>query len=330
MRRQIVEGIPKAERQSRRQGLGTLRSLVIRPATVERYQRAFQKFVHFLAGQNPKNAPTKSQVDSQLEEYIEFLWKEGEGISLAGDTISSIQHFQPSMKNHLQGAWRLLKTWQRNELPARAPPFTNETLAVFLGCTADRSHEIAVAMYIAFKCLLRTGELLAIQARDFLFPPQGTSFILYLGDTKTAPRNPHAGTVICHDLAAVYLRKRWKSSVSDDAFLVPWSGSKFRSFFQEVLNHSGLLSYKFKPYSLRRGGATDLWMTCRNYSQIAHVGRWSAERTVKIYIQDNIALLTDLSFVRTPLQSRYHKQWQEVSWVEPRHSLKKRGRGRDR
>ena len=59
-----------------------------------------------------------------LAQAIEFLWEEGEGQSLAADVLSAIQHYQPSMRRCLNGSWRFFKTWQRFEIPARAPPMT--------------------------------------------------------------------------------------------------------------------------------------------------------------------------------------------------------------
>lgn len=328
VKRPLIEGITKAERQRRRQQLGDLHSLIVRPSTVDRYKNAFRRFVSFLAGQNQQIAPTKTQLDLQVEEYIEFLWQDGEGVSLAGDTLSSLQYFQPSLKRCLPGGWRLLRTWQRHELPSRAPPFTRETLAVFLGFVHSVSPDIAVALYLGFVCLLRTGEILSLQSRDILIPSDGSTVILFLGETKTAPRNPHAGTVVAHDLVLTHLLQKWKRVNQEDAFLVPWNQTKFRTFFRDALEKCGLSKWDYKPYSLRRGGATDLWLTCRSFSQVTHTGRWTSERTAKIYIQDSVSLLTTLTFVATPKQKTLMSLWQEVSRVEPRHMSKKRGRGR--
>ena len=183
-----------------------------------------------------------------------------------------------------------------------APPFTRETLAVFLGFVHSVSPDIAVALYLGFVCLLRTGEILSLQSRDILIPSDGSTVILFLGETKTAPRNPHAGTVVAHDLVLTHLLQKWKRVSQEDAFLVPWNQTKFRTFFRDALEKCGLSKWDYKPYSLRRGGATDLWLTCRSYSQVTHTGRWTSERTAKIYIQDSVSLLTTLTFVATPKQ----------------------------
>ena len=133
-RRQIVEGLEKSERKKRRSELGHLKSLVLRPATITRYEKAFQAFIQYLNHQRIDLARTKNALDSQLVDYLAYLWEDGESLSLAGDTLSSIQHFQPSAKRNINQAWKMFKTWQLHELPARATPFTWVTLQIFLGC----------------------------------------------------------------------------------------------------------------------------------------------------------------------------------------------------
>ena len=324
MVKQIVEPHDRVTRQQRRASLGTLKSLVIQPSTLSRYTNAFRLFLQYLTHQRASIAPTRQQLDHQIEDYLEHLWQEGESLSLAGDTISGIQHFQPDCERRLPGGWKLFKAWQLRELPARAPPFTLATLQVFLGCIHQQSPQVALAIYLAFRCLLRTGELLALQAKDIVIPPKSASAVLHLGLTKTGQRNPHAGTVTFTDLPLAHRLR----SVPSHTPLIPWSAAKFRAQFKAALQEAGLASYLFKPYSLRRGGATDLWLTTHNYSLVSHTGRWASERTLRVYIQDSIALLTDLTFIPRPHQRTLQHLWTSHHRVEPARSRTKRGRGK--
>lgn len=202
------------------------------------------------------------RVDGQAQEFIEFLWEEGEGQSLAADVLCAIQHYQPSMRRCLNCSWRLFKTWQRFEIPARAPPMTWQIVQILMGFLHHQSPQVALSLGVAFRCLLRTGELLSLQARDIVIPAGSRCAILYLVETKTGPRNPHAGTVSCHDSTLVHLMQVWKATCDPQAFLVPWPQSRFRSTFNAALSSLELQTYEYKPCSLRRGGATDLWMPC--------------------------------------------------------------------
>jgi len=328
-KRKIVEAVDKQERIKRRKGLGKLADLVIQPPTATRYEKALKKFFGHLQQQKQHIGDSHLAVDQQLSNYLEFLWEEGGPLSLAGDTISAVQHHQPSLRKRLSGAWRLYKAWQQRELPARPPPFTIETLQVLLGWLHSKSPPVALAVFLAFRCLLRTGEMLAVTARDIVIPSNSCSGVLYLGDTKTSGLNPNAGMVSLTDPTLVFLLKAWKSTISPHTALIPWSSTKFRVLFEEGLVATNLQHYKFKPYSLLRGGATDQWLLTKNYAQVSHLGRWSSEKTLKIYIQDSVALLTTLQFKSSPTQRRWTSYWLDKCRVEPlSHRQKGGGRGR--
>ena len=203
-KRKIVEAVDKQERIKRRKGLGKLADLVIQPPTATRYEKALKKFFGYLQQQKQHIGDSHLAVDQQLSNYLEFLWEEGEPLSLAGDTISAVQHHQPSLCKRLSGAWRLYKAWQQRELPARSPPFTIETLQVLLGWLHSKSPPVALAVFLAFRCLLRTGEMLAVTARDIVIPSNSCSGVLSLGDTKIAGRNPNAGMVNLTDPTLVF------------------------------------------------------------------------------------------------------------------------------
>ena len=45
----------------------------------------------------------------------------------------------------------------------------------------------------------------------------------------------------------------------------------------------------WKPYSLRRGGATHLYQQTLNWSLVRERGRWNATSTARIYINEGMA-----------------------------------------
>ena len=90
------------------------------------------------------------------------------------------------------------------------------------------------------------------------------------------------------------LLRAWLLRARPDDFLVDLRPHAFRAAFQGARVACGFTNCRFKPYSLRRGGATHLFITTKSYSQVCQAGRWSAERTVRIYIQDSLAVLSDM------------------------------------
>lgn len=330
MGRRIIDGLTRDERVNRRRVLGSLQSLLIKPATVTRYQKAFALFVRFLAAHKMPLGRTLEILDSQVQLYLDSLWADGESLSLAGDTLSALQHFQPSCKRRLPGGWRCLRAWQLHELPSRAPPFTWPTLLVFLGRLAQISPSASLGVHLAFRALLRTGELLSLESSDIVVAPNLASAVLHLGLTKTGARNPAAGSVTITDHELVQKLAHWQKHLRHSTRIIPWSGTRFRQIFHSILDETGLLRFHFKPYSLRRGGATDLWLSTQNYSLVAHTGRWSTERTLKIYVQDSISLLTSIAFSPSPQQKAWQRFYLTQSRVEPARFAKAACKGRGR
>eukprot|EP00435_Cladocopium_sp_Y103_P046052 s66_g13.t1 len=75
----------------------------------------------------------RSQMDGLLCDYLEHLWAMGEGRALASDTLAALQDASPKLRGAIPGAWRLLKTWQVNEIPCRAPPLPERVLQALAG-----------------------------------------------------------------------------------------------------------------------------------------------------------------------------------------------------
>ena len=48
----------------------------------------------------------------------------------------------------------------------------------------------------------------------------------------------------------------------------------FRQKFDKLLSAAGLEPFGFRPYSLRRGGATELWRVSSNLDAVVMAGRW--------------------------------------------------------
>ena len=69
----------------------------------------------------------------------------------------------------------------------------------------------------------------------------------------------------------------------------------------------GLAAFGFRPYSLRRGGATAFYRATRNMAVTIERGRWSTISVARIYINDGLAKEVDINMSRglsAPLQAR--------------------------
>ena len=110
--------------------MGTLRNLAIQPRTLKRYECAVELFFEWFDREHSEAfnhgsvaCPlTAEAVDSAAADYLEALWDDGSPRSRAADTLSGLQHFVPQLRRELKESWRLLRVWDQNEIPNRAPP----------------------------------------------------------------------------------------------------------------------------------------------------------------------------------------------------------------
>ena len=106
----------------------------------------------------------RNQLDPLLSDYIEHLWSSGAGRALASDTLAAVQDKQPQVKGMLQASWRLLKTWNLNEIPNRAPPLPEPALHAMVGHAFAHNRPLfGLSLLVGFYGMLRTGELLQLQ-----------------------------------------------------------------------------------------------------------------------------------------------------------------------
>ena len=317
-------------RQQRRRALGTLKALSVKKGTRERYDRSLQKFFAYLQWHRFTLAATAASLDSQLEAYVENLWHEGDSRYLASDTVAAVQDVQPELRKALPRSWRVLKKWARHELPVRAPPLTQLWVHAICGwfCHSGMS-STALAVHLAFAALLRTGEMLGLRSKHIVASTLQGKIVLNLQVTKTSHKDAVMDSVVITDHALAWHLRAWQAKVSTDAFLVPMSGTTFRSHFSAALQNLQLSHFPFKPYSLRRGGATALFQTVQSFSKVCHAGRWQSEKTCRLYVNDASAALSELKLPVFPHREQFAAYWRrQLQLVYREQERFARGRGR--
>ena len=120
----------------------------------------------------------------------------------------------------------------------------------------------------------------------------------------------------------VRFQSQWKAMASPTSGFSP-SPSHWQSLFNQALEALHLQDFLFRPYSLRRGGAT--WWFTRHHSldQILIQGRWQAPKTARIYLNEGLAVLAELQL--PPFLLVFHRyQTTALPTLEP--PCKKHGR----
>ena len=254
--KKIVEGRSKQQRQKVRKSLGKLKDLTVQPRTRQRYAQSLHLFLDWLTREG-LSLPTKaSQMDHLVSDYLEFLWATGEGKSVANNALAALQDYDPNLKKKLPGSWRLMKAWNTAEIPNRAPPLTLTLLNALCGWSVLQDcPEFGLSLRVGFFGLLRTGELLSVRARDVYLTTSKGPAVISLGLTKSGARQGAAESVTIHDSSVLQGLYRWKMQARPHEFLTV-KPHAWRRLFNRALEGLKLQQYAYRPYSLRRGGAT--------------------------------------------------------------------------
>ena len=297
--------LSKEERKKVRKNLGSLKQLTVQPKTRERYSSGLQSFFQYLKREGLELPTKRDHMDSLVSDYLEHLWSEGEGRATASTFLAALQDSQPKLKGCLPGAWRLMKAWSVNEVPQRAPPFSEAVLNAMIGWSIMHEHySFALSLLVAFHGLLRTGELLGLQAWQIHVTGAVSPAVISLGLTKSGKRQGAAESITISERSVLSFLWLWKRSVGPYEFLTS-KPHQWRSLFSECLTSLKLNQLGFRPYSLRRGGATFLFTKCGSLDRVLLAGRWTAVKTAKIYLNSGLAMLTDLQIPRA-LLSPFH------------------------
>ena len=291
-KKQAVGLRSKSERVKERKKVGKLGDNMVLAPTLVRYQKALVNFLHWVFTQCSRVPRELWDMDPVLGEYIEHLWEEGDGISFGNDTLAGLLHYRSKLKEYLPYSRKLLKTWQKKELPARAAPFSIQQLFLLVGLFLEGGEaEFAIVTLLMFFLILRTGEATYIKRGDITFSPDFNSFILNLGQTKVGSRRGNDESVACEIPWLSHVVAAWAKGKLPGDLLCSRGVHRYRKTFSENLRSLPIdVNLPWKPYSLRRGGATFFFRKCGSLSKTVIYGRWNSPRTTRIYINEALAV----------------------------------------
>ena len=281
----------QAERRRARKDIH-LEDVGITANTLDRYYTAVSRMTPVL-----KSVDTEAGLDDAIADWIQLEFEDGTPLYLVGDALCGLHHFEPFTKKKLSKSWRLYSIWRKYEVPCRAPPITKDvTLGLAGWCLANDHLVMAALVLLGFHCLLRTGEILQVRPCDFILDKD--KGLVSLPSSKSGVRNNSRESVsisdpITLDTVQAMLDLRNLQGFSNVPCW-PGSGSAFRSLFRDGIDQLGLTALGFRPYSLRRGGAT-LEMQSHGLMERTLIrGRWKNSNIARLYICDGLALLPSL------------------------------------
>ena len=289
--RLIAGRFSRAER-CRQRSKFNLDDAALTEQTQTRYYNALRKMVKYV-----ERSTSADHLDDLLCDWIRKMWKTGEPLLTIGDGLSALHFFQPWTRRKTPHAWKLFAVWRKIEVPSRAPPLTWTLVQSMAAYEWHADHfEMAVLLLTAFHCLLRTGEILSLTAGDISLGE--STGVLSLKGTKSGLRNNADEAIsITSGIVLEFLRVLVESRRHLNTCALPlWSGTaaEFRSRFKFLCELMGLERHQFRPYSLRRGGATAVFQETRSMETALIRGRWESSRVARLYISDGLSYIPSI------------------------------------
>ena len=302
--RQVLATNVKAERKAARAKLGKLPELLLRRSTRSKYEAVFEACFSYQLQQNRGLGRTSNPAfDEEVCAYLAMLWEDGETRGLAGDTLSALQHFLPALKGHLKMGWRFLTTWQTHEMPARTPPFLKDWVESMAGfALADGHLEFSACLLWGFDCYPRPGEVTGRLVADFSLHAATSSYVVQLGWTKGGQRKGAKESVAGDDPLAFLLLAAALQNKKPFTPLLAGGNAQYRALFKHYVAKLGLDVGVWQPYGLRRGGATHDFSERGSLDELCVKGRWSNQRTARIYLNQGLAMLSKIQLQNAQLR----------------------------
>lgn len=298
----------KSERANERLKI-KLWDAAITKRTQERYFMGLHHLMPILS-----SLDSQSQLDDAVSDWVQECWATGESIHIVNDGLCGLHHYEPWTKGLVPTAWKLFKTWRKIEAPNRAPSLTAAIVHAWALYAIDHHNIVFAAMLLlGFFGLLRTGEVLKLTPSDILVGR--SNLLLSLRDTKTGLRNAAQETVNIDDpLSLEVVRAMVNLKREQQLSKVPiWtrSAQAFRNEFRHHCKVFDMEGHLFRPYSMRRGGATHLFQLSGSMEMALLKGRWSSSKVAKIYLMDGLSYLPGMTF--TPKAKSMLAEWSPVN-----------------
>ena len=294
----------RAERVKQRQKV-KLRDAGLSEKTQQRYYLGLRRLVPTLL-----KSTSLADMDERAADWVQERWEKGDSQHRVSDAWCAMHHFEPWVRGKLPQAWKLFAVWRKLESPDRAPPWVLDIIYAWALYAIDHLNwDFAAMILLGFFALLRTGECLQVTARDLLIGEK--SAVVSLSNTKTSLRHAAKEMVSFEDpIALGILREvcyQEKQAHLDRVPIWTKSAQAFRNDFAHHCRRFDLLRHKFRPYSLRRGGATFLFQTAGSMETALLKGRWQSSRVARIYLADGLSCLPHLTF--SSKATEMLKQW---------------------
>ena len=138
----------------------------------------------------------------------------------------------------------------------------------------------AVGVLLGFFGLLGTGKKIKLRTKDVFFKPDKAGMVLNLGGTKGGKQKGVTEYVVVDDVTTMWAVLYWLQGRHPEALFVDCAPAVWRKLFIAAIAALNLGSPDLRPYSLRRGGATDMFTSTGSLALAMGRGRWVAHGAI--------------------------------------------------
>ena len=290
--------------------------------TLRAYRQALESFLEYISREGV-SLNSVSQLDAALANYVNGMFQEGDSIAVAGHLLSGVKRFLPTLRLRVPTAAQYFRNWQRIYQPVRATPISLELIQALAAVAWKASPQFAFLLLLGFAAMLRTVEMLSLQFQHLLLHEGKRDFTVIIPFAKTSNGNPQI--VRCSDPNLWALLEKLKSQQPPTAFVWPGNPRCFHRLWKDLLACLKFHPSDYVPYGIRRGGATEYFLSTGNMDATLHRGRWLTQKTAKQYIDHGTLVLAVHSWSKG--QRRKVQKWSTkcaLNFTRLRQGAKKR------
>ena len=277
--------ISRAAKAKARKRLGSLKEQRVHRKTAAIYALALNLFSAWLKSECLPLPANESDLDPVLCMYAEVLWQEGESKQDLANLLSALEFEEGSLRYHLRGSWRMYGAWKKAELRQQCTPMLRRWCRALAGAAVQRGWmEEAFIFLLAFDCLLRSAEAATLCPSNLEVNEAATHGSLFLSSSKGQTRSGVKEIITIRSSDLVKWAKALKELKQPGEPLVSGGAKGLRRRFKVCVSDLELAGKNLQLYSLRRGGATELFRSRGSFDEVTDRRRWKNVRTARRYI----------------------------------------------
>lgn len=269
----------------------------VKEATQRVYMDSLMKLLSYLGRRDMPAWPGKTW-DTELSEYSNQLYHDGEHVSMVNRIMSAVVWAQPSLGTPLKRVFPMCTAgaqgWSRAEPGGTRPPLPYVVVLQLVRMAAVRAPLQALLMLLLFETYLRVGAALSMVKENFV--PRTTvggalvapaAIVLHTGEqdsSKTGERDICVPLDLDRHQQVALLLEKVANARRPGQRLWDFDYDQFRKTFHMCMREAGIVNSELVIHCLRHGGAThDRMVGARTLEEVRRRGCWASHSSVKRY-----------------------------------------------